>query len=249
MSIGVLDVIERLPEELAARLEADEYFVDIPVVVAEEGDIQATIAKKTAIVQGKSGRRGVVVIVLPLVADDEYPNVAFGSMTLRPAFQVVENVSMNNDPAGTGKSARQVARRIRDVIKPLALLGLCTEMVPDKPCIEPLNLEGEIGRSTRAYQVNFMTYEADSEEVNQVAMPQPESGGGDTPSFAIACDTAGAEIYYTTDDSFPAAGRAGSSLYAAPVAIPAEGLTVRIAGYKSGWIASQVWRGRVEYTV
>jgi len=242
MSIGALDVIDRLPFELQARLEADEYFGDIPVVVAEEGNVAQELARKQAVITEKSGKRGVAVVVLQVLADDPYPNVAFGSLALRPAFQVVENVELNRDANGTGKSARQVARRIRDVIKPLRLAGLTTEFAPDRPCIEPVEIAGELGGVVKAYQVNFITYEADSEAVEMVSEPQFGQEGG---AFTLSCATAGAEIWYSTDDSYPAPGRPGSAKYEGPVSVSGE-LTVRAAAFKAGLIGSSVARATIE---
>jgi len=245
MSIGTLDVIDRLPFELQARLEADEFFADIPVVVAEAGNIGLEIERKQAVMKVKSGKWGVAVIVLQVIGDDEFPNVTFGPMVLRPAFQVVELVGQNASASGTGKSARRIARRVRDVVKSLALVGMTTEFVPDKPCIEPVDLEADLGKIVRAYQVNFTTYEADNEELSQVAVPSFTAFPDATPKFQILCATAGAEIWYSLDDSFPAAGRSGSVIYSGPIDIPAGGLTVRACAYKTGSVASQVNRAAI----
>ena len=245
MNVGTLDVIDRLPFELQARLEADEFFDDIPVVVAEEGDVAMMIAKKQAVVTEKSGRVGVAVIVLQILADDDYPEVGLGPMTLRPAFQVVENVELNKGANGTQKSARRVARRIRDVIKTLSLGGIVTEFKPDKPAIEPVELAAELGKTVRAYQVNFVTYESDDEPAGQVDPPQFAAVDGPTPQVEITCATAGAAIWYSLDGSYPAPGRPGASLYTAPLDIPEAGLTVRAACYQAGLIASQVLRRAV----
>lgn len=242
--IGVLDIIDRLPQELAARLESDPFFADIPVVVAEDGDVRAEMERKQAAIAAKSGRRGVAVIVLPLVGNDDYPNVAFGPMTLRPAFQVVEVVELNRDAQGTGKSARRVARRIRDVIKPLVLCGMTTEFTPDNPCIEPVKLSEEMGK-VQAFQVNFLCYEADTEPVEQVGRPGFAAVPGAVPAVSLASTTEGAEIWYSIDESYPGPNRPGSALYSEPIPIPAAGLTVRAVARKAGLIDSQVSRATV----
>ena len=102
--IRAIDVIDLLPGELAARLQCDPFFADIPVIVVESGNVATELARKQAVITEKSGKRGVAVIVLQCLADDTDANVNFGPMILRPAFQVVEQVELNNDPNGTGKS-------------------------------------------------------------------------------------------------------------------------------------------------
>ena len=245
--IGALDVIDRLPFELQARLEGDEFFADIPVVVAEAGDVKAEVERRQAVMRVKAGKWGVAVIVLQVLGDDDYPNVTFGPMALRPAFQVVELVEQNQGASGTGKSARRVARRIRDLVKSLGLAGVTTEFVPDRPCIEPVDLAADLGKLVRAYQVNFVTFEADTEEIIQVPAPVVTAVGGAVPRFSIACDDGAAAVWYSTDDGFPAPDRAGCVLYAGPVDVPAAGVVVRAAAYRAGCVASQVVRCSVSY--
>jgi hypothetical protein len=246
--IQSLDVIDRLPSELQAALEADPFFADIPVIVSDAGNVKAELARKQAIATTKSGRRGAAVIVLQIEAEDEYPEQGFGPLTLRPAFQVIENVEWNHDTNGTKKSHRRIARKIVQIIKPLALIGVVTEFVPDKPCIEAVDLEPELGPLIKASQVNFRTFESDSEVVSQVATPQFAAYPDSTPKFQMTCATAGAAVWWSSDDSFPAPGRAGSALYAAPIGIPAAGITVRAAAYKTGMVGSQVNRALIEVT-
>jgi len=245
MSILALDVIDRLPFELAARLECDEFFSDIPVVVAEEGNVRATLERKQAVVTAKSGKRGVAVVVLQVIGDDPYAEVTFGPLALRPAFQVIENLDLNRDANGTGKSARRVARRIRDVIKSLALYGIATDFVPDRPCIEPVNFDESMGKAVRGYQVNFVTYESDTEVSSQVAVPYFAEFPDAAPKIQVLCATEAAEIWYSLDDSFPGPGREGSVLYGGPIEVPAGGMTIRAAGYKAGVIGSQVNRATI----
>src|SRR5712672_1965290 len=96
MSLTVQDIIDRLPFELMNRIESDDYFSDVPVVVAEEGNVRLMVDAKQAAISTKLGtKRGVAVIVLQMVADDEHTNLQFGPMTLRPAIQVIENVELN----------------------------------------------------------------------------------------------------------------------------------------------------------
>lgn len=236
-----IDVIDLLPGQLAARLEADDFFSDIPVIVADNGNVKSELERKQAAITAKGGKRGVAVVVLPIAADDDLNEVAFGPLLLRASFQVVEAVEINQGSGGTGKSARRVARKLRDIIKPLRMAGLTSEFVPDAPFLEPLNLAADLGASAVGYQVNFKCYEADDEEILQVAIPVFSPAEAASPQFVLSSATPDAEIWYTTDDSYPAPGRAGSVQYTAPVDI-ADTVTVRACAYKSGCIASQVAR-------
>lgn len=249
MSITALDIIDRLPYDLQARLQADDFFVDIPIVVADEGNVRAEIEKRQAAITTKNTKRGVAVIVLQVLADDEQTNIQFGPMTLRPAFQVIENLELNRDENGTGKTARKVARRIRDVVKGSGMTGLVMDMKPDKPCIEPINVAKELGASIKAYQVNFRCLETPQQVPTQVQMPQfvPQPPN---PQFTITCPTAGALVYYTTDDSYPWPENPRATAYVPGdnINIPGGAITIRACAYVQGMIASWVNRATITTT-
>jgi len=243
-------VIDALPIEIAAALSADAYFADITVVVADFGNVAAEIQRKQAELTAKSvkvgvaAKVGVAVIVLPLVADDEYPDLAQGPLTLRPSIQVIENRELNLGPSGTKKSARQVARRIIEIIKPLALDGFIEGMQCEKNCIIPVPLEGE-PKNLIGYQVNFLCYEADfDEQIVACAKPQFVNAAN---QVTFTCATAGALVYYTLDDSFPWSGNPSASSSSAPIAVPVQGLVIRAAAYAPGLLGSGVSRAIVGY--
>ena len=166
-------------------------------------------------------------------------------MSLSPAFQVVENLELNRDSSGTGKSARKIARRIRDTVKGMGLVGIVKDMKPSTPCIVPVPLSKEISDLIKGYQVSFECLENSSEVQQRVQMPAFEPVQGDSgPQFSITCPTPGAVIWYTTDDSFPWRENPTAKQYVAPINVPASGvMIVRAAAYFSGFFGS--WVNRV----
>jgi len=246
MSILAIDVIDRLPWELKAALEADPFFSDIPVIVFDEGNIELEIERQQALLTEKSGHLGAAVIILPSTANDKYPEVAFGPMQLMPVIQTLENIELNRDPqTGTGKSSRKIARKIHQIIKPLALVGLTTEFVPEENSIRPVPLQGVSAKLQRSHSVHFTTTEADSEVLQQVSIPTFTSLAPGQAAVQLDCATAGAAIWFTTDDSFPSPNGKTSQLYAGPIAIPDAGITVRAAAYLAGMVQSQVNRALI----
>lgn len=252
------DIIDRLPTELANCLVTNSFFNDIPVVVAEKGNVAKEYARAQAVITEASGKRGVAVIVLQVVADDMSNSLQFGPMQIKPAFQVIEAVELNHDENGTGKSARKVARKIRDVIKTQNFIGLVQDMRTGKPCIEPVDLSKELGDGIVAYQVNFECLEIGQEQMTAIQMPQIYVGTN-PPQFTLSCPTPGAQIWFTLDDSFPFNGDATvypngngagqpstAQLFVAgqPVNIPPGGCTLRARAYLDGdnYIASGINR-------
>jgi hypothetical protein len=249
------DIIDRLPYEIAARIASDPFFVDIPVIVAEAGNVALEMERRQAVTEEKSGKRGAAVIVLQLVADDPNPNLQLGPMKFYPAIQVIEQVEMNNDDCGTKKSHRKIARRIRDTLKTTGFVGLIADLRPGKPCIEPTDLS-EIGALLKGSQVNFECLEIPQEQITVVQPPTYSSDANG--KLLIACATVGAEIWFTTDDSYPYPGDADSfpgstsQPYTGPVTMTSPQTIVRACAYlptSTDAIASWVNRQTIIATI
>lgn len=233
--INAIDVIDALPGEIEAIIESDAWFSDVVVVVAERGNLALEMARKEAVITSKSNKRGVAVIVLQLEGDDQRPNVPYGPLELRPALQIIENVELNNDASGTGKSARVVARKLRDVLKLHTPMGLAKNFTCDVPFLTPLQLPEA---NLVGYQVNFVTQEDDLENITKVLTPTITPGSGAVPqTVTLACGTSGASIYYTTDGSHPWSGNAAATLYTTPFTVSSAAL-VRARAFKSGSFGS-----------
>ncbi len=238
-------LFDQVPAELAAYVMCDPIFAQMPVVVAEKGNVRAEMDRLQATITCIGGKIGTALIVLPLVADDAYDEVGFGPMKLFSSFQVLENVELNHGPSGLGLSCRYLARHLVKIMKPLRLGGLTTDWVCDKPCIEP-GIVKLASSELQSRLVNFYTWEADTEPMQQVASLAFAQAGN---QVAISCATAGAQIWYTLDQTFPAPPSAvpGSTaqLYSGPIAVPPGGM-IRGMGIMGGMISSQVEWAAVE---
>lgn len=245
-----LDIVDRLPGEMLAMALADEYLSDVACVMVEKGNVALELARQQAVITTRGGKVGAAVIILQLMADDELPEVRFGPMTLKPSIQVLEQVELNNGPNGTKKSYRKIARRLIQIFKAARLDGLTTDWECDKPAIEPVAFKDDKGKALGnvvGCQVNFLTREADTEELEQVAAPTFGSTVEDsTPKFTLSSTTEGADIWYTTDDSVPMPGtsypQGTAQAYSSPVEIPAAGVWVRAVAVKAGLIMSTISR-------
>jgi hypothetical protein len=244
--MNTIDILDRLPFELAARLESDPFFFDIPVVVAEKGNLAREYQKRQAVVTDKTGKRGVCVVVLQIVADDNYPGIPGGPMMLKPAFQVVENPELNNDESGTKKSVRKVSRQIVKNMKLAGFRGIVQNLKCGKPAIEPVDIK-ELGESCVAEQVNFEAEEFSDEPVLFCLPPVCTQVPGQ-PQIILTTATPGAAIWFTTDDSYPYPGDANqfpqsrSTLYAGPIAIDPNNFIIRAGTSLAGYIDSSIER-------
>ncbi len=241
-----LEILERLPHELKAALEADSYFFsDIPIVVADEGNIEATIKQRMAVLTQTQKKIGVAVVVLQVLATDLKPGVRMGPMNLYPAFQVIELPEVNRGPEGTQKPARRVARRIVTTIKGFYLADFITDMRPDNPSIEPVDAGQVLGSNVISYLVNFECLEQMETVPKQVEPPRFAMDG---QTIVVSCATENAEIYFTLDDSSPLPkdikADTTATLYAVPIPITAAGY-IRARAFRHGWLPSGVSRAQI----
>lgn len=250
------DIIDRIPFELLAAVVCDEMFDDVPVVPADSGNIAAEIERASAVITEKNGRRGVCVIVMQIVADEDprFEEVQ-GPMILRPKFLVIENVEINNDDNGTRKSHRKIARRLVKIIKGFQMDGFIQSVKMDRPGIEPADLDA-LGPNAKGSWVNFHCSERISEKQEYCAPPRI-SGSGTAPENAVVeltCETPGAEIWFTLDglpvfngdqDKYPGST---AQRYTGAISIPAEGLMLRARAFAVGKIGSGVIKREIKYS-
>jgi hypothetical protein len=253
-----IDIIDMVPPWQRACLVTDPFFDDIAVVVFEEGNIGDAIARAQSVITETEGKRGVAVIVPQVTADDYSNNLQFGPMAYKLSFIVIENVEMNNDAAGTHKSARKVARKIRDVMKCQNYQGVIANLTTAKPCIEPIAVK-DVDEKFVMYGVNFECLEVSQEAMTALQPPIVSSNGA---AFALASSTPNSEVWFTLDDTFPYNGTADDypgdpNLNLAPstairfvpgvyVPIPSNGATIQARAYPlnpgDSYIASGITR-------
>lgn len=235
--MSAIDTTTALQADLEARCNAEPYFADVVVVSVQPQDLEAELDQKLAALAGKGGKRGLAILVLPVEDQhEELPEVQFAPLTLHIGFQVVEWVLLNRAAGGTEKPGRKIVRRLRDLFAHYTPVGLVHGLVPAAQCIKRVT---PAKRNRLAWEVSFTAREADEEPLQKVARPTFTRAAN---TVQLACATAGAAIYYTTDDSHPWSGNPAATLYSAPVAIPPAGLTLRAGAFQSGAIASDVQR-------
>lgn len=220
--------------DFAGRLEGDQYFSDITVVVEDKDDISTMITNKLAELSAKGGKVGAGAIVQSPECDDEYPNVLFGPLNVTWEFLALENRELNKLSNGTSKRAFAIARRIHRIMKQYRSEGVIETLVPLSPCIVPVSLPGLV-----AYAVRFACQESDDTAYQKCMTPVIIPAGGNAgDEVTITCATEFAAIYYTTDGTHPHEGN--GNLYAGPFNAPLEGSLIKAAAHRVDWVDSNV---------
>lgn len=229
------DTIANVAADIAARLAADAYFIDITVITDRKGDINTEVQKAIGPVASKGGKSGVCVIVTQPVGTVSEPSIPASMLDLDISVRVLENVVINTGSGGTGKSAASIARAIVAILHLYNSPGICGLIHPSKPTIIP------VASPVLTYDVQFIAQEKpmDSSWQNFKCMPVSDSLSSENlpTTVTLTCPTPGATIRYTLDGSYPASANAAAHVYAAPFQITTAA-ALRLVATKSGLIDS-----------
>lgn len=163
---------------------------------------------------------------------------------IRPSFVVFQNGDAALTPdTGSGLYAETLAQLVLDVLHMQEIQGIGTLYAINRT-IEPARDYEFIN----AYRVFLFLKSAQANQTNRTA---PVTITNNSGTVTLTCATSGADIYYTTDGSFPdkaaldpvsgAAINISSKLYSTPFAVN-TGDVVRAAAYAFGYNAGQIAR-------
>lgn len=209
-----MTTLERQLLDIAARLVADPFFVDIPVHVlrprAEQSaaQIQTRIDQALAGLEKKAGKGGAAVTVLMPVGDTTSPNVPGPQLRFTYVVRVQEIIAVNMGPGGTGKSAEEIAIVVLQLLHQVMLNGGNCLYAHADTLTPSLDADPKL-----TYDVRF-SCQGGLPKPAKVALPIISVAAG---TATITCATAGAAIYTTTDGSYPSPLNPAASLYVAPL--------------------------------
>lgn len=231
-----------LQNEIADRLRADAYFADINVVTDQEPDLTALINRSLGLLTPETGKLGACVVVELPYANDANANSPLGPLDELITCLVIEHLALNRDTTnnGSGKHARQIARRIHKVCKLFQPQGVATPLVPQKPFL--VDVSGQFANPViQAIEARFGCRESVYSTEQKLSPPTITQGAS---TITITSSDAGVSIYYSVDGTHPWAGSVNhpstATLYSVPVANPIAGTRVRACAFKTGTVASDV---------
>lgn len=235
-----MTTFERQLLDMQARLEADAYFVDVPVFVlrprALEGaaQIQTRIDQALAGLTHKAGKTGAAVTLLMPVGDTDKPNVPGPALRFTYTARVQEIIGVNMGPNGTGKSAEEIAVAVLQVFHHTSLNG--RHVLTAAPDTLTPSLEAD---PKLTYDVRFSA-QGNLPKPAKCAAPLISPASGAVPqTVTLTCATASAAIYYTTDGSYPSPLNATATRYTAALSITAA-CTLRTVAHLADYQQSDV---------
>lgn len=226
-------LLEDGQEDVQARLQNEEFFEDVAVLLQRKGDIEQDIEVALGVLTEQGGKTGACVVVLMpeiLAPESDLPGPP---IIVQQSLQVIERPALNQDATtGTLKSAERIALNALNLLHRYINYSLGWTMIADRKPIRPLASEDGLVQ----YLV-VLQWRAGITRVTQVREPEPTLNAG-TNELSLACATPSSAIYYTTDGSYPGPENDQATLYSTSFT-PGSGVTlVRAAAYRDGYIPS-----------
>lgn len=234
-----LSRLELIRDEVTLRIGADDYFSDVPVLTERKGDINAEIDKAlgTYGIQAGTKAGACILVTTPLAGCTKLgiPVPVLDETSL--AVTVIEDVLINTGSDGTLKSALDIACHVLGVMWLYQGKGGLGAIAPDKKTIR---LAEDAPKGKLAYNI-FFTFNGGKAD-SRAKLVEP-SIATDAQAKITLSASSGADIWFTTDGTYPAPKNTAATKYSTPFSLPIGAVSVRAVAYKTGSIASDVaWR-------
>lgn len=233
----------QIQEDVTGALMAAESLQSLPVAQFRKLRLQSVVDYSTLYAQPRAagGPAGCGVLVEVPAFRVEKPNSAGPLRYLVVSAVVMEEPNLNFTDGGTKISAEEAAEAVLDTLHGLRIDG-AGALYADVDAIRSADeFEGLV-----AYRVSLQM-KSPRAQTDRVAIPTITEAAR---HVTLTCATAGADIWYTTDESFPwpgnsaAAGTGTGVLYEGPFDLDPSVTVLRWAAYKTGMLGSNV--GRIE---
>lgn len=230
------DLLLSIHRDIADYLRLDAELAELPVIDArtetpDGGSVQDLIEDALsagALIQ-RGGKAGLAIVVLLPEVRPSAPEAPGPLVQLVCTVRVFENRLINESDAGFGLSAGKVVLHIARVLNQWPPLGT-NALAADAEFIKDISIP-----DTEGYEITFVMTSS-LPPITRTARPTISAvAGGSGMTVTLACSTAGASIYYTTDGRLPTL--TDGTLYSAPLEIT-EATTLRAIALSTGRAAS-----------
>lgn len=234
---SITDPLQAAQESILFYLAGTEYLAEVPMLLLRKENLENKLynALKVLAVTPDGRKPGACVVVLMPTADVADPNLSGPQMEVTFTIRIMENPTINLSDGGTGKSAEALALFTLRALHGLAISGQLSTLYGDNAALRPAEEKDLV-----AYDVQLKARLGQNPEAK--CAPVALAAGAGT--FTATCATAGADIYYTTDGTFPFKApvfnlATMASLYTGATAY-ASGDTIRSVAYATNYLPSDI---------
>lgn len=241
------DIIELIQPDFGARLQSLEFFGDIAIGMPrlwKEGEklstpksINEQLDRTLAGMQKVNGKIGATVRVFQPTINVDEPNSRKCKVMLLSRSEV--HPILNNTPDGTNKKVSRIGLEVLRAGLGFTLMqGICTLYAEGQSYLPYVS-------DDRGFETVDVLHQANCTLGKLEACLLPKLVRGDNGAISFEGE-AGAEIYYSTDLSFPTAHILGAKLFDQPFIVN-SGTRLRWAAYAPGLAGSDIGFETIEY--
>lgn len=228
----------KLQEDLTFKLLSEAALERINIVQLRKLVIESRLEIKLLTLTPRNGRIGCGAVVEMPALTVPSPNAPGPEGEFLISVLVLENPLYSMmATTGTLLQAEETALRVLEIGHRFFLRDVA-EFNAAKNAVEPVESE----KGLVAYRVTFGFRHA-ATPAARVEVPVVSDTGG---LVTLTCATAEADIYYTTDDSFPGSGNPAAQRYLEPFTVDND-TVLRVAAYRSDLTGSDVDRGTITF--
>lgn len=233
--------IALLQEDIAFKLNSEGYFANINVQLERKELYESVVELATVWQTIKGGASGVGVIVAMPEINVEDPDSPGPELVCLQTLTVLEEPNINQTTGtGTLTFAEDIGIYILQLLHQFSLAQNITLFARGRVMTPNRDYAGVRGVDCRL-EYKFTPASLNVVATVPISFNDPNEG---TYVVVLTCATAGAQIYYTTDGSFPGPANGAAQIYQAGFRAD-TGTQIRAAAYAAGMAGSPAWTATV----
>ena len=223
MSQGT-NILDRIQDDVFAVLKYAPAFAEANVIKADDGDIEAKVARAIATLEGGRGKIGLAMVVLQTEVVESAANLPGPTLGIQQEIQVIEHPLMNRGATGTGVRCSAAALTVLGALHLHCVGDLL--LFAEKDPVKPFKVKP-------GFVSHVVTLKVRNAGLDPVEKPADVAASISGTDATLTCATSGAAIWFTADGSYPAPDNEEATQYSAPFTVEL-GTWIRAAAYKTG---------------
>lgn len=194
------DPVAQLHERVYARTVAESWFEDIFLLLNETGVLLKDIETKLKVFKSTNGKSGMAVVFDRPLRDVTAPDMPGPEWVVRIPVTAYEFEIINRGSGGSGKQIEEVVSKLAAILHHFFIQHLGTTVYLDTQAVTPFAIVNGVIVSEMSFRATL-----NQQPEEKVGAPKVDGTLDAVTILAGAAFSivAGADVYYTTDGSYP----------------------------------------------